>query len=86
MNACTYCEKPYTVDSCAYLDDDERPVTFGAERGSPSSQDRCTDCGVKRGGDHHVSCTQAECALCDRQWHPGLTCEEDAKLTTGAAA
>lgn len=83
---CVYCEQPYTVDSCEYFPGDERPVRFGDETGSPSTHPRCTDCGVIRGGDHHCDCTQAECVQCARQWHPGMTCAEDAALTTGGQA
>lgn len=57
-NCCTYCEKLCTVASCDYIPEDDRPVTFGAERGSPAAHDRCSDCGVKRGEDllHQAEC------------------------------
>lgn len=40
---------------------------FGAEPDWPSKQPRCGDCGVHRGGHHHLGCDIAVCPACGRQ-------------------
>ncbi len=79
---CDYCERPYTGRrGCDYLDGDEKPITYGEELHPLSSSPRCRDCGTPKGREHHATCLATECAACHRQWHPGATCEEDAKIT-----
>ena len=84
---CTYCERPFAdARGCEYLEGDPAPVTYGHEQHPLSTSDRCRDCGAPIGTMHHVACLCSECAACHRQFHPGLTCEEDRQLVTGGAA
>jgi hypothetical protein len=84
---CTYCERPFSSpNGCDYLADDEKPLTYGSELHPLSEGATCRDCGTPKGREHHVECLCTECPTCHRQWHPGMSCREDAELTTGAAA
>lgn len=52
-------------------------IPYGAERfelPSDPEYDRCGDCGVKRGGFHHVNCDMEECPRCHEQLI-GCECE-----------
>ena len=85
--ACDYCERPYSDPrGCEYLDDDPRPMRYGSECHPLSTGPTCRDCAAPKGTEHHAYCLATECADCHRQFHPGMTCEEDAVLTTGAVA
>ena len=84
---CPYCNRPFSDPrGCDYLDGDERPMTYGTEQYPLSAEDTCRDCAASKGSEHHVECLCTECRACHRQWHPGMTCAEDAELTTGGAA
>ena len=41
---------------------------YGDEIGWPSARGRCGDCGVVRGGLHHVGCDIQECPRCKGQF------------------
>jgi len=85
--SCTYCERPYgDPRGCEYLDRDERPLTYGSELHPISAGPTCRDCGTPKGAAHHAYCLCTECPDCHRQFHPGITCQEDALLTTGGRA
>lgn len=83
---CPYCERPYSSsEGCDYLDGDEKPMPYGSECHPLSFDETCRDCGTPRGREHHAYCLACECPDgCHRQFHAGLTCDEDAPLTTGA--
>lgn len=86
---CTYCLRPFSDPrGCDWQDGDPKPTTYGSECHPLTIGPTCRDCSAPKGRDHHAYCLQTECTACHRQFHPGLTCEEDAKLTMppGAAA
>ena len=84
---CAYCERPYSDPrGCAYIAGDPKPPTYGTECHPLAIAPTCHDCGAPKGREHHATCLQAECVACHRQFHPGMTCEEDAELTTGGRA
>lgn len=77
-----YCGRRYTDKrGCEFLDEDERPVPYGSEVHPVSTGPTCRDCSTPKGREHHATCLCTECADCHRQWHPGMTCAEDAKIT-----
>ena len=84
---CQYCERPYSSPhGCDYLKGDEKPVTYGEELHPVSTGPTCRDCATPKGKEHHAYCLATECADCHRQFHPGMSCAEDAELTAGGAA
>ena len=79
---CLYCERPYSDPrGCDWMDGDPKPPTYGTECHPLAVAPRCHDCGSPKGTEHHAYCFATECTDCHRQWHAGMTCEEDAKLT-----
>lgn len=42
-------------------------IAFGSEPGPPILSLRCGDCGVVRGGHHHLGCDMQRCPLCRGQ-------------------
>ena len=89
---CLYCSRRFSDPrGCQYDPDDERPVVYGSELYPLSSGPTCRDCMAPKGKEHHAYCLCTECSSCHNQFHPGTTCEEDAKFReslpgTGAAA
>ena len=84
---CDYCKRPFSDPrGCLYEPADERPATYGFEAHPLSSGPTCRDCGAPKGTEHHAECLAAECRSCQRQWHAGLSCEEDARLVMGGDA
>lgn len=67
MAVCTDCtQEMSTAPTCvadALLIDGER---FERVRAAPS-RGRCHDCGVRRGGHHHLGCDEEACPRCTRQ-------------------
>lgn len=67
MAVCTNCtQEMSTAATCsadALLINGER---FERVRATPSHE-RCHDCGVTRGGHHHLGCDREECPRCTRQ-------------------
>jgi hypothetical protein len=76
MVMCTYCEQEMTeaascVVSALHVDGVEFPtVPYGKEtmhyRDFRPTQ-RCHDCGVQPGGQHHPGCDWAQCPRCQHQ-------------------
>ncbi len=86
-NTCTYCERPYADRrGCEWDEDDPQPPTYGTECHPLSIAPTCYDCSAPKGTEHHAYCLATECTACHRQWHPGLSCEVDAKLVAGSVA
>ena len=88
---CTYCRRPFSDPrGCEYLPGDEQPVIYGEELHPFGDGPTCRDCGTARGRRHHAFCLATECPTCHNQFHPGSTCDEDAKfhaeLRTGGTA
>jgi len=87
IHRCDYCGRRYTDKrGCEYVDEDERPPVYGSECHPLSLGEKCYDCGCPRKTLHHATCLAFECVRCHRQGHFGLSCAEDAELTTGGAA
>ena len=89
--ACTYCERPLSDPrGCEYEPGDERPVLYGEEVHPFSIGPTCRDCATPRDKEHHAYCLCTECARCHNQFHPGMSCEEEAQfhaeLRTGGTA
>jgi len=71
MSICKYCRKekleghsclgiPVRHGSSKY-----EPVKYGDESNpNKSTEERCPDCGVIKGGYHHIMCEQEECPVC----------------------
>lgn len=84
---CLYCERPFSDPrGCDWMPGDPKPPTYGTECHPLSFADTCSDCGSPKGTEHHAYCLDTECLECHRQWHAGITCHENAKLTTGGQA
>ena len=85
---CQYCQRALSDPrGCDYFDRDPKPMTYGSECHPLSIGPTCNDCGAPKSTEHHAYCLATECPVsCHRQFHPGMTCDEDAELTTGAAA
>jgi hypothetical protein len=77
MAVCRWCEQEMTTaSSCTVgvFHIEGRPVqmiAFGSEPGPPTLCLRCGDCGVVRGGHHHLGCDVQRCPLCRGQM---MTC------------
>jgi hypothetical protein len=84
---CLYCGRLYSDPrGCDWIAGDPKPPAYGTECHPLSIGATCHDCGSPKGTEHHAYCLATECTDCHRQWHPGLSCSEDAELTTGTAA
>ena len=85
---CPYCRRRYTDPrGCKPgLPHEIDPALYGEEVHPISSSPTCSDCGAATGAIHHVACPVAECVSCHRQHHGGMSCAEDAALTTGGRA
>lgn len=72
MAICTWCDQEMntatscTVDALHRLGERIAMIPFGSERPSPPGH-RCGDCGVRRGGWHHLGCDLQDCGRCGRQ-------------------
>jgi hypothetical protein len=73
MAVCGWCEQDMaTAHSCTvdalHLDGRRvEMIPFGAARGGRTGGGRCGDCGVSRGGWHHLGCDLQRCPLCRGQ-------------------
>jgi hypothetical protein len=71
--ACAWCRREMTTAASCSIGVLHRSSTpfplppFGTERGWGRPTGRCGDCGVQRGGFHHLGCDIAECPNCKRQ-------------------
>ena len=85
---CAYCGRGFAdVRGCQYVAGDPRPMSYGSECHPLSLAPTCHDCRAPKGTEHHAYCLATECPQsCHRQFHPGLTCEEDRVLVTGGTA
>ena len=84
---CTYCLRSFADPrGCDWQDGDPKPPTYGSECHPMATGPTCYDCGAPKGRDHHAYCLACECVECHRQFHPGMTCAEDAALSTGGQA
>ena len=83
--SCESCGQPLS-DPRGCLPQGGEALRYGDELHPMSFGDTCRDCGVGRGGWHHPGCAMAECPRCHRQDHRGISCDEDAELTTGSSA
>lgn len=76
MAICRLCEREMLeADSCIQTEDDQVP--YGDEHELPlglADRQRCHDCGVKKGGFHHLNCDMERCAKCGGQ---RLSCDCD---------
>ena len=86
---CPECKRAY-ADPRGCLPFDGGPLAYGSELDPISSGPTCRDCGAPKGTEHHAGCACTECPSCHRQYHGGMTCEEDAQfhaeLRTGGTA
>jgi len=73
MAKCHWCEREMTTADTCSVDalhlDGERVgmIPWGRERPRWSSARRCPDCGVDRGGFHHLGCDIQQCPCCRGQ-------------------
>lgn len=81
---CPYCRRRYAdVRGCKPgLPGEIDPVLYGDEWYPFSDEPgpTCRDCGAPKGLIHHADCSCSECPSCHRQYHGGMTCEEDAQF------
>jgi hypothetical protein len=70
---CAWCHREMTTAISCVVDAMHRNrhrvemIAFGNERGPRFSADRCGDCGVVRGGWHHLGCDLQQCPVCGGQ-------------------
>lgn len=73
MAVCRLCEQEMTTAASCTVDvlhvagHPVALIAFGAEPGVPTFCLRCDDCGVARGGQHHLGCDMQRCPLCRGQ-------------------
>ena len=83
MAICTWCDNEMTTGascSVAKLHRHGRPVAmvrFGSERGWYGKGPRCGDCGVARGGFHHLGCDIQRCPCGGQMMSCGCRFDED---------
>lgn len=69
MAVCAWCDQEMTTStscSVAVLHRDGAPIPmipYGDER-PPRTRPACGDCGVERGGFHHLGCDIQRCPVC----------------------
>jgi hypothetical protein len=70
---CTWCLDDMTTAASCVVDALHRNgrrfdmIAFGREFGHRESDTRCRDCGVARGGWHHLGCDLQRCPACGQQ-------------------
>ena len=70
---CEYCKKEMgKVDGCVegkivIKNTIYKRIEYGNETGNTEVEDRCHDCGVKKGYFHHFRCDVEQCPRCKKQ-------------------
>lgn len=92
MAVCSFCvQEMTTADSCKVRELHEggeaRPlIPYGSEGGGWARSPRCGDCGVRRGGFHHLGCDIQRCPRCRGQMLScGCLFDEDRACEPGGA-